>query len=46
MSTLGQGRGQENKGDKEFFMKITKEEIKTIMMELKNCKIPIPLFLL
>jgi hypothetical protein len=32
MSTLGQGRGQENKGDEEFFMQITKEEIKTIMM--------------
>jgi len=32
MSTLGQGRGQENKGDEEFLMQITKEEIKTIMM--------------
>jgi len=32
MSTLGQGRGQENKGEEEFFMQITKEDIKTIMM--------------
>jgi len=32
MSTLGQGRGQENKGDEEFLMQITKEEMKTIMM--------------
>jgi hypothetical protein len=32
VSILGQRREQENKGDDEIFMQITKEEIKTIMM--------------